>query len=129
MNNVQLVGRVGQDPKVNEGENGRKVARVSLATTERGFTTKSGKKVEDRTEWHNLVFFGNICSVLENYVKTGALIGVKGSIHYSKWEDADKNTRYMTEIWCSDLELLSKKESSEDEVMQYKVRNEEDLPF
>lgn len=59
---------MGQDPKVSECESGRKVARVSLATTERGFTTKAGKKVEDRTEWHNLVFFGGVCSVLENHV-------------------------------------------------------------
>lgn len=126
MNNVQLVGRVGQDPKV-MGEVGRKVARFSLATTERGFETKSGKKIEDRTEWHTLVFFGNICNVIENYVKTGSLVSVRGSIHYSKWEDADKNARYSTEIWCSDLELLGSKKDS-DPLEQF-ISSEEDAPF
>ncbi len=126
MNSVQLVGRVGQDPKI-MGDGSRKVARFSLATTERGFETKSGKKIEDRTEWHTLVFFGNICNVIENYVKTGSLISIKGSIHYSKWEDENKNTKYSTEIWCTDLELLGSKKETES-VEQYKS-SEEELPF
>lgn len=127
MNNVQLVGRVGQDPKIMGTEAGRKVARFTLATTERGYETKSGKKIEDRTEWHTLVFFGNICNVIENYVKTGSLIGVKGSIHYSKWEDENKNVKYSTEIWCTDLELLGSKKESEP-VEQFKS-GEEEVPF
>ena len=127
MNNVQLVGRVGQDPKIMGTEAGRRVARFTLATTERGYETKSGKKIEDRTEWHTLVFFGNICNVIENYVKTGSLIGVKGSIHYSKWEDENKNVKYSTEIWCTDLELLGSKKESEP-VEQFKS-GEEEVPF
>ena len=46
MNSVQLVGRVGQDPQI-FGEGSKRVARVSLATTERGFVKKDGTKVED----------------------------------------------------------------------------------
>ena len=110
MNNVQLIGRVGQDPKV-MGDG--KVARFALATTERGYETKSGKKIEERTEWHTLVFFGNICKVIEQFVKTGSLISVKGSIHYNKWEDENKNIKYSTEIWCTDLELLGSKKASD----------------
>lgn len=108
MNDVMLIGRVGQDPKV-MGEEGHRVARFTLATTERGFETKSGKRVEERTEWHTVVFFGNICSVVEKYVRTGGLVCVKGSIHYSKWEDPEKNIRYNTEIWGTDLQLLGSK--------------------
>lgn len=125
MNNVQLIGRVGQDPKL-MGDG--KVARFSLATTERGYETKAGKKIEERTEWHTLVFFGNICKVIEQYVKTGSLISVKGSIHYSKWEDENQNVRYSTEIWCSDLELLGNKKTETEDVKQFKS-SEEDLPF
>lgn len=103
------------------------MARFTLATTERGYETKSGKKIEDRTEWHTLVFFGNITNVIENYVKVGSLISVKGSIHYSKWEDAEKGTKYMTEIWCTDLELLGAKKENEP-VEQFKS-GEEEVPF
>lgn len=127
MNSVQLVGRVGQDPQIFVSEGGKRVARVSLATTERGFTRRDGSKVEDRTEWHNLVFFGSITQVIEKYVKKGELISVRGSIHYDKYEDKDKVVRYTTDIRCSDLELLGSKKESEP-VQQYKS-NEEDIPF
>lgn len=126
MNSVQLVGRVGQDPQI-FGEGAKRVARVSLATTERGYVRKDGTKVEDRTEWHNLVFFGSITTVIEKYVKKGELISVRGSIHYDKYEDKDKIVRYTTEIRCSELELLgSKKEEAAP--AQYKS-NEEEVPF
>ncbi len=126
MNSVQLVGRVGQDPQI-FGEGSKRVARVSLATTERGFVKKDGTKVEDRTEWHSLVFFGSITQVIEKYVKKGELISVRGSIHYDKYEDKDKVVRYTTDIRCTDLELLGSKKESE-AVPQYKS-NEEDIPF
>jgi single-strand DNA-binding protein len=126
MNSVQLVGRVGQDPQI-FGDGAKRVARISLATTERGFTKKDGTKVEDRTEWHNLVFFGSITQVIEKYVKNGELISVRGSIHYDKYEDKDKVVRYTTDIRCTDLELLGSKKESE-AVPQYKS-NEEDIPF
>lgn len=126
MNSVQLVGRVGQDPQI-FGEGSKRVARVSLATTERGFVKKDGTKVEDRTEWHNLVFFGSITQVIEKYVKKGELISVRGSIHYDKYEDKDKVVRYTTDIRCTDLELLGSKKESE-QVQQYKS-NEEEIPF
>jgi len=126
MNSVQLVGRVGQDPQI-FGDGAKRVARISLATTERGFTKKDGTKVEDRTEWHNLVFFGSITHVIEKYVKKGELISVRGSIHYDKYEDKDKVVRYTTDIRCTDLELLGSKKESE-QVQQYKS-NEEEIPF
>lgn len=126
MNSVQLVGRVGQDPQI-FGEGSKRVARVSLATTERGFVKKDGTKIEDRTEWHSLVFFGSITQVIEKYVKKGELISVRGSIHYDKYEDKDKVVRYTTDIRCTDLELLGSKKESE-AVPQYKS-NEEDIPF
>ena len=112
MNSVQLVGRVGQDPQIFVSEGGKRVARVSLATTERGFTRRDGTKVEDRTEWHNLVFFGSITQVIEKYVKKGELISVRGSIHYDKYEDKDKVVRYTTDMyrikfchWYYDLDM------------------------
>lgn len=129
-----MIGNVGNDPVFyGDGINTKRVARVSLATTERGFTKKDGTSIPDRTEWHTVVFFGSICKVIENYVKTGARIAVEGSIHYSKWEDENKNVKYSTEIWCSNMELLdSKKEStgSPAPVQQYKTPEEEQpLPF
>lgn len=51
-NKVKLIGHVGQDPEVKTIENGRKVAKFSIATNE-NYTNDKGEKVE-QTEWHRL---------------------------------------------------------------------------
>lgn len=99
-----------------------------------GSQKKDGSTIPDRTEWHTVVFFGSICQVIEKFVNTGARIAVEGSIHYSKWEDPEKGTKYSTEIWCSKMELLdSRKTESSDSpapVQQYKTPEEDQpLPF
>ena len=54
VNKAILLGNVGKEPEVRmAGEH--KVATFSVATTERGFTKKDGTKVEDKTDWHNVV--------------------------------------------------------------------------
>jgi len=125
MNSVQLVGRVGTDPQITEGNNVR-VAKFTLATTERGRKRPDGTRSEDITEWHNLVFFGPICSVIEQYVKKGELISVRGRIHYDRYEDAKNNVKFWTEIICSDMELLGSKKDSES-VQQFVA--EDVVPF
>ena len=54
VNKVILVGNVGRDPELRYVEN-RLVATMSLATTERAYTTSSGAQIPERTEWHTIV--------------------------------------------------------------------------
>lgn len=55
MNKCILKGNVGQDPRITTFQDGGKVAQFTLATTERGFTTKDGRQIPDETQWHNIV--------------------------------------------------------------------------
>ena len=45
-----LIGNVGIDPEIRYVEQGVAVARVRLATTERGYTLPNGTQVPDRTD-------------------------------------------------------------------------------
>ena len=56
MNKVMLIGNVGKEPDVHYYDADQAVAKVSLATTERGYTLKNGTQIPDHTDWHNLVF-------------------------------------------------------------------------
>ena len=55
VNKVILVGNVGTEPDVKYIESNLAVAKFSLATSDRGYTTKEGVVVPERTEWHNIV--------------------------------------------------------------------------
>lgn len=139
MNKVVLSGRVGQDPKITSFENGGKVAQFTLATTERGFTTKDGREIPDDTQWHNIVVrHSGLAGVCEQYVKKGTPLLIEGKIQTRKYEDSDGQARYITEIVVKEMELLGgkKPESSPAPAPDYipgggsqPTQNTGDLPF
>lgn len=106
VNRVTLLGNVGRDPEVKVLTGGNAVAEFSLATSTGGYTTKDGKEVPQRTQWHRIKAFGAITSAIEKYVKKGYTIYVEGRIEYSEYEkNGEKRT--MTEIILEDMSLLS----------------------
>lgn len=110
MNKVILKGNVGQDPKITNFENGGRVAQFTLATTERGYTTKDGREIPDSTDWHNIVVRQTgLVGVCEEYVKKGAALLLCGKIHTRSYLDNSGQTRYVTEIFVDELELLGGK--------------------
>ena len=110
MNLAILKGYVGQDPKITEFKDGGKVASFTLATSERGFTTKDGREVKEQTFWHNIVVKKTgLAKVCEQYVKKGTPLLVTGKITNRSYEDNNGQSRYITEILVDELELLGNK--------------------
>ena len=105
-NKVQLIGRLGQDPEIINFEDGTKMAKFSLATDD-SYKDKKGQKVE-RAYWHNVVVKGGLVKVVEEYITKGKEIAVEGKLTNRSWDDKDGNKRYITEILCSELLMLSK---------------------
>ena len=112
MNKVFLRGNVGADPQVKTFENGGKIAVFTLATTERGFTTKDGKTIPDVTDWHKIVVRGNgLVGICEKYVKKGTPLLIEGKIHTRTYEDKNGVKKEITEIFVEELELLGAKKN------------------
>lgn len=105
-NKVQLIGRLGQEPEIITFADGNKMAKFSLATDD-SYKDKDGKKVE-RTDWHNIVIKGGLVKVVEGYVKKGQEIALEGKLTTRDWEDKEGNKRYITEVLCNELLMLSK---------------------
>ena len=117
MNLSILLGRVGSEPEIKEFDFG-KIATFTLATTERGFKTKDGKEIADVTDWHKIVVKGGLANVVEGYVNKGSQIQVTGKIRTRSWEK-DGVKHYVTEIICSDLELIGGKPKYESDQSEY----------
>ena len=110
MNKAVLSGRVGQDPKITDFQNGGKVAQFSLATTERGYETRDGRKIEPQTTWHNIVVKRTgLAGVCEQFVKKGTPLLIVGKIQTRQYQDNGGQTRYVTEIVVEEMELLGGK--------------------
>ena len=109
MNKVMLIGNVGQDPEVRYVDQGVAVARIPLATTERGYTLQNGTQVPDHTDWHNVILWRRLAEIVEKYVHKGDKLYIEGRIRYTTYDDKQGQRRYATEIWADNMEMLSPK--------------------
>lgn len=97
LNKVQLIGNVGDDPEINNLNNGGVVANLRLATTESWKDKNTGEKKE-RTEWHRIVIFSEgLVGVVETYVRKGHKLYIEGELQTRSWEK-DGVKHYSTEI-------------------------------
>lgn len=106
-NRVQLIGNLGKDPEVKHLDNGKVVAKFSLATSE-SYKNKQGEKVTD-VQWHNVVAWGKQAEIVEKYFEKGKEIALDGKLLHRSYEDKDGQMRYFTEIQVNDFLMLSKK--------------------
>lgn len=112
MNKCILKGNVGQDPKITTFDNGGKVAQFSLATTERGYKTKDGKEIEEKTDWHNIIVRRTkLAEVCEQYVRKGTPLLIIGKLQNRSYEDSAGTKRYITEVSVEEMEMLGGKKS------------------
>lgn len=95
VNKVTLIGNLGADPESRTTQNGGAVSTVRLATAE-SWRDKETQELQERTEWHRVVFFGRTAEVVTQYLTKGSQIYVEGRIRTQKWQDKDGNDRYTT---------------------------------
>ncbi len=107
VNKVILIGRLGKDPETRYMPNGEAVTNVTLATSE-NWKDKSGVK-QEKTEWHNLVFYRRLAEVAGEYLKKGSMVYVEGKLQTRKWQDKEGRDRYTTEIIADQMQMLGGK--------------------
>ena len=106
-NKVQLIGRVGNAPEVIQLESGRKLVKFTMATND-SYKNANGDKVED-TQWHNLVVWSKLTSVVEEYVKKGDELAIEGKLTSRSYDDKEGIKRYISEIIVNELLMLGGK--------------------
>lgn len=112
MNKVMLIGNVGKDPEIRYVDQGVCTAQVALATTTRGYTLPGGVQVPEKAEWHRLLFWRSLAETVEKYVHKGDKLYVEGQLRTRSYTDRQGNTRYVTEIWVDQMEMLTPKPQS-----------------
>ena len=107
VNKVILVGHCCKDAEIRYMPNGDAVTNISIATNEK-WKDKNGEK-QEKTEFHNLVFFKRLAEVAGEYLKKGAQIYVEGKITTEKWTDKESAVRYSTKIIVNEMQMLGGK--------------------
>jgi single-strand DNA-binding protein len=97
INRVTLLGNLGRDPEVRMTKEGRKIANLSLATSER-WTDAQGER-QERTDWHRVVIFTeHLANLADQALKKGSRVYVEGQLQSRKWTDQKCEERQTTEV-------------------------------
>lgn len=97
-------GRLTRDVDVKYTDNGKVVAKFTLAIDRPSF---AGKPRE--TDFINCVAFGKTAETLGNHVFKGHRLLVRGSIHTSSYVDKTGAKRYSTNIWVDNFNFIEKR--------------------
>tara|TARA_B100000902_G_C27265783_1_gene893434 strand:- start:1094 stop:1579 length:486 start_codon:yes stop_codon:yes gene_type:complete len=127
LNKVILIGNLGADPEVREMPDGTKMAKFSIATTER-YKNKEGEQISN-TEWHNIVLWRRTAEVAQKFLKKGDSVCIEGKLKTRSWEDEKGIKKYATDVQGDSMTMLGSKRDS-NESGSYSApyrRNEENL--
>ena len=104
INKVILIGNLGRDPETRYMPSGGAVTNVTVATSESWKDKQSGQ-MQDRTEWHKVVFFNKLAEIAGQYLKKGSKVYIEGSLRTRSY-DKDGQKHYTTEIVASEMQML-----------------------
>ncbi len=129
-NNVVLVGRLCRDPELRYTQNGKAVARFTLAVN-REYSK------EKEADFINIVVWGKPAENCGNYLRKGRLTAVTGSMRNNNYEDKNGVKHYNMEVLANRVEFLEfgeKKEKEDDGYTnntqdEFEDLSNEDIPF
>jgi len=105
-NKVQLIGNLGNDPEIINLEDGKKIAKFSIATNET-YKNAQGDKIEN-VYWHNLIAWNKTAELAEKYLLKGKEIAIEGKLTNRSYETENGEKKYVTEVIVTEILMLGR---------------------
>lgn len=106
-NRVQLIGNLGSAPEIKIFDGNKKVAKLSIATTEK-YKNPKGEWISDTT-WHYLTAWGNQAEFAEKFLEKGSEVAIEGKLKNSTYTDKEGVKRTSTDIHVNEFMMFGKK--------------------
>jgi single-strand DNA-binding protein len=104
LNRIMVIGNLGRNPEMRYTPDGQAVTSFSLAAT-RAWTAAEGGRT-DSTEWFNIVAWGSLAEICNQYLAKGRRIYVEGELRTRGWEQSDGHRHFRTELVASEMIIL-----------------------
>lgn len=118
MNKVILIGRLTRDPEVRTSQDGKPVARYTLAVN----------KADNKADFIRCVTFGKSAEFVEKYLRKAVKILIEGRLQTGSYTDRDGRKVYTTDVIVERHEFVESKEAA-DGFMDIPDGIDEELPF
>lgn len=103
LNKAFILGNLTRDPELRQTPTGQNVANFGVATN-RVWSDPSGNK-QTQTEFHNVVVWGRLAEIANEYLAKGRLVFIEGRITTRSWQDQQGQKKYRTEIVAENMQL------------------------
>ncbi|MDP4154216.1 MAG: single-stranded DNA-binding protein [Bacillota bacterium] len=101
LNKIILKGNLGRDPEIQVTQDGRKIAKFSLATS--SSWRDEAREWHEHTDWHQVVVFKEtMARWIKNAFKKGDRVYVEGRLMYKHRKDKHGNFHWTTYIIVSE---------------------------
>lgn len=104
-NRADIVGNVTRDPEMRTTTSGQKVLTLGIATNDR-WKDKASGEMKEKSEFHNVVVWGDLAEEVMQCIKKGNRVFVCGRVQTRSWETQSGAKRYTTEIIADTVSLL-----------------------
>ncbi len=127
LNKVMIIGRLGQDPEMRYTPSGRPLTKFQLAAN-RSWTTADGEK-KTETEWFNIVAWGKLAEICNQYLKKGQQVYIEGRLHTRRWQDDDGANHSSVEVITQEMIMLDGRAGDENNPESDDLPGEDEYPF
>lgn len=104
-NRADVVGNVTRDPEMRTTTSGQKVLTLGVATNDR-WKDKATGEMKEKSEFHNIVVWGDLAEEVSQHVRKGSRVFVAGRVQTRSWETQAGSKRTTTEIIAESFSLL-----------------------
>ena len=120
MNNFWGVGRLVAQPEIKESENGKKYMNFTVAV-QRSYKNADGVY---ETDFLDVVSFGPVAESTAEYCQKGDMVGIKGRVETSVYENEAGEKRKNVQIVADRITFLSSSKEKQEENV---IESEDDL--
>tara|TARA_Y100000310_G_scaffold13493_1_gene13720 strand:- start:4668 stop:5114 length:447 start_codon:yes stop_codon:yes gene_type:complete len=88
VNTIQILGNLGEDPKLSFTTSGQPVCNLRVATNEQ---FRVDGELRQHTEWHRVVVWGKNAENCAEYLKKGRQVYVEGRMKFRKYDKVEEH--------------------------------------
>lgn len=96
INQILLVGNIGQEPELKKIDNERYLCKLRVATSLE-YKKKDGN-LHKETQWHSVTIWGKLAELVNEHCKKGSKITIMGRLKYDTYEDDQQIKRTIAYV-------------------------------
>lgn len=104
LNQCNFIGRLGDNPKMQNTQSGDAMTTFSIAVSEK-YNDRNGNRTE-KTEWINVQAFGKLAQIMGQYLTKGSQVFISGKLQSRKYTGQDGVERTAVSILARDMSML-----------------------